>query len=493
MHRFHALTLATLVALAACSSGGSGRSGGSDRGVPTLSVYPGAWTVQAGGAPKQFVSVLSGSTDPVSWSIETAGDAAHVGSLDGSGLYTPPAVLAVARDVVVKATAGALVARATVHVTALPGPFTVSGTVVDDVGKPYPGAKVFLGVAAVTAAADGSFTIPDVAPPYDVTIAVESDSKVAKFVGVTDLTPVLWIWRGFPSARFATVKGVVTHDGVPTIAEVYGPWASTYAVNASGYTLSDTWFGDPSVTLIHRASWVGFDTTTGMPAAYWHGSRVVALTENATITGQDIAMTALPTGRVSGTILAGGDGLDLTSLGFTGTPHFDDGTAKTLFAYTMPDVPLGPFALAVPVLPDGTFRLGLGASGVAGGTTRASAPVVPGQDGVTLSLPAIPAPVSPADGATGHGAFSWTTAETGGTDAVSFSCGATPILIYVYGAGRSVTIPSVPGITIPAGTSCDWTPRWLSYSMDELVKGPLAVDALPVQRHGYGPSRSFTY
>ncbi len=56
----------------------------------------------------------------------------------------------------------------------------------------------------------------------------------------------------------------------------------------------------------------------------------------------------------------------------------------------------------------------------------------------------------------------------------------------------TATFPSVPGVTIPAGTSCDWTPRWYSYSMDELVKGPLAVDALPVERHGYGAERSFT-
>ncbi len=110
--------------------------------------------------------------------------------------------------------------------------------------------------------------------------------------------------------------------------------------------------------------------------------------------------------------------------------------------------------------------------------------------------PALPVAVSPADGATsaGGGAFTWTSGETGGIDAVSFSCGATPIVIYVYGtAGTTATMPGVSGVTIPTGTSCRWTPRWYSYSMDEMVRGPIAVDALAVERHAYGAARAFTY
>ncbi len=496
MHRIAARALAIVVAIAAACSSGGGGSG--DPSGPSLSVSPSEWTVEAGGAPKQFTATLTGSGDPVAWSIDTPGDAAHVGTIDAAGLYGPPAAIAVARDVVVKAVAAGLEARATVHVTALAGPFTISGRVVDDVGKPYSGARVLVQGRSALSAADGSFSIPSITAPYDATIVVESNTKVAVFRGVSDLAPVLWIWRGFANYRSATVTGTVTLAGTPTFAEVYGPWASAYAFGGS-YSLSDFWFGDASVTLTHRATVVGYDPATGMPAAYSHGSRDVALTDGATVGAQDIAMAPLAAGGVAGTVLWH-EGYDVGTIRFTGTPHFDDGTARTLWAYDVTTAPAGPFALAVPALPDGTFRIGYGADGPAGsGGSHASggatAPAVPGRTGITLALPALPVAVSPADGAAsaGGGAFTWTTAEVGGTNAVSFSCGATPILVYVYGTGTSATIPSVSGVAIPAGTSCDWTPRWYSYSIDEMVQGPIAVDALPVERHGYGAPRAFTY
>lgn len=489
MHRSKAFTLAAIAALAACSGGNSGHET-----TPEVTVSPAEATVAAGGAPVQLTATAADPGATIAWSLETPGDASDVGTISGTGLYTPPAALAVARDVVVRATAGDHFARATVHVTPLAGPFTISGKVVDGVGRPYPGARVVAGGRSTTAAADGSFTLSGVAAPYDATIVVESSTKVARFLGVTDLTPVLWIWSGFSGYRSAWVKGIVTLDGAPTFAEVYGPWASTYAFNEAGYELNSLWFGDETTIATHRASWVGYDAATGMPAAYWHGQRDVALTHLATITGQDIAMAALPAGPATGTTDPG-DAVDPSTLLFTGTPHFEDGGANTLFERTGLDAPVGPFALAVPALPDGTLRLGLGGQGWEGGTANASAPVVPGQSGITLALPAIPAAWAPAAGATSAGGstFTWTAGEAGGTNAVSFSCGAVPIVIYVYGTGTSATIPSVSGVTIPPGTSCTWTPRWYSYSIDELVRGPKGVGALPVTRHGYGAPRAFTY
>jgi hypothetical protein len=107
--RAPAFVLALAFGLAlACSSG-------STPAPPTLRVTPGEATVAAGAPATQFTATLSNSSAPIAWSIDTAGGASEVGTVSG-GLYTPPPSLTGARDVVVKAAAGGLAARAIVHV-----------------------------------------------------------------------------------------------------------------------------------------------------------------------------------------------------------------------------------------------------------------------------------------------------------------------------------------------------------------------------------------
>src|SRR6266511_2067430 len=139
MRRIEMASVALVAAMAAaCSGGGSGANNGNT--TPSLTVTPTEWSVTAGGAAKQFTHTLTGSSDPIVWAIETAGTAPEVGSISATGLYTPPPSLASGRDVVVKATAGALVARATVHLGAAVGGVALAvtpatGTVVAGSGQ----------------------------------------------------------------------------------------------------------------------------------------------------------------------------------------------------------------------------------------------------------------------------------------------------------------------------------------------------------------------
>jgi hypothetical protein len=122
-------SLMTAVALcAALSAASSGCSKPDDDAAPTLTVTPTEWSLPAGGTPKQFTATLTGSSDPIVWSVGTAGTASEVGSISETGLFTPPPSLASGRDVIVAATAGALVARATVHVDAAIGGVTLAVT-----------------------------------------------------------------------------------------------------------------------------------------------------------------------------------------------------------------------------------------------------------------------------------------------------------------------------------------------------------------------------
>ncbi|HSN92122.1 MAG TPA: carboxypeptidase-like regulatory domain-containing protein [Anaeromyxobacteraceae bacterium] len=650
-----------------------GGSGSSDPVTPSLAIDPTEWSVSAGGAPKQFTATLTGSSDPVAWSIETAGTAAEVGTISAAGLYTPPPSLAVGRDVVVKATAGALVARATVHVGAavdgvtlavtpptgsvvagsgdtvalhaetsyagtvtwtvvpdlgmldatsgvdvtytapatlvtattdvvvtatagpvsdsttitvhptvlvvtgpatvraggapvqftlvtdvggsavawtvtpasagtmsgtgsvgtftpaataaadtpfqvvatvgeatgsasstllppLAGPITVAGWVVDHEGAGYAGATVIVGDQSTISGADGSFSIPSVTPPYDVTVIADlsaSGGKISVYRGVTTAGPVLSFVRALTS-RSATVQGRVTYEsvGVPG-TKVFGPLLSTTAGTNGDYSLFTVWTGAASETVTHRALLVGLDASA-RPSGYLFGSRAVTVTAGATVTGQDIALGAVSSGHVTGATTPQGD-LDYTTSRFAMVAHFTDGTVFTVYdrSFSFEDALVGAFDVIVPTLPDATVRLAYGVSGTSGGRARAKARVAPGQTGVALALPLIPTATAPADGATGVGygtPFTWTGANAGGMDYLDVDC-AGGVSYRIYGGGTSATLPdlSAYGVTLAPGVSCTWEPGWTSYTVEDLVQGPAAVDALALERGAYGPTLSFGF
>ncbi len=657
-----------LAALAlACGGGGS-----SELLAPSLTVSPTEWSVPAGGAPKQFTATLTGSGDPVLWSIEPAGTPGEVGTISGTGLYAPPPSLASGRDVFVKATAGALVARASVHIgaavdgvtltvtpptasvvagsgdavalhaetnhagavtwtvvpdlgtldastgtdvtysaptglvtaatgvvvtatagavsdgttitvrptvlqvtgpatvraggapvaftvttdvggravawsvtpasagtisgtwssatftpaasvaaatpfqvvatideaagsfaaTLLPslgGPITVAGTVTDERGAGVPGAKVIIGGQSTTSGTDGSFTIPSVAPPYDATVVAEGGKTVSVFRGVEDAAPVLWFVASHGSLRSATVSGRVTAASQPQPGvRVFSPSRWSTSSSSGDYSMLTVWTGDVSTTLPFRALLTGLDPVSAKPTAYAFGSRSVVVTDGGTVTGQDIDVALVPSGRVTGETTPDGD-LDLTTSQFTVVARFADGTAFAAYekAFSFSDMLVGPFDVVIPTLPGAGIHLGYGASGTSGGRARARANVVPGQAGVSLALPLIPVGTAPANGASGvgHGtAFGWTSPNAGGTTYLNVDC-AGGASYRIHGGASAATIPdlSAHGVSLAAGASCTWSPGWASYAIADLVDGPAAIEALAVERGAYGPTRSFTF
>jgi parallel beta-helix repeat protein len=156
---------AALAAVLGCSSNSATSSA-----PPSLTIAPAVWTVIAGGPAKQFTAKLTQASDPISWSIETPGAAGEVGTLSG-GVYTPPASITAARDVVVKVTAGALVARATVHIL-----FEFRGSPSSAVADCAPelGTPV-IGRVNAPATAGGGPLIPAIDPDALPTIEIFSD------------------------------------------------------------------------------------------------------------------------------------------------------------------------------------------------------------------------------------------------------------------------------------------------------------------------------
>lgn len=468
---------------------------------PTVLEVTGPATVHAGGAAVEFVLTNDPGGNAVAWSVEPA----SVGSIAGTGTVgtlTPASSVGAATPFQVIATIGGATGSASATLLPSLGAASVAGRVVDLEGVAYAGATVVIGAQSTTSAADGTFGFSSVALPYDVTVISEGKTRVDVFREVTKTAPQLEVVRFLPG-RSATVSGKVTSGGGPaTGALVFDNALSTSATaDLNGdYSILSTWTGD-AAELAYRALLVGYGTHN-RPAAYELGARAVAVTDGATVTGQDIAVSAIGAGHVTGSTLIGAD-QDLMSSLLAMVAHFDDGAVCTVwdevFSFSAPE-PIGTggsFDLLVPTLPNGKVRLSFGAPGAAGGRARASAPVSAGQTGVALELPALPTSLEPPDAAVGvgHGtAFTWTSTNTGGMEGLYVSC--TGGLTYVISGGpRSATIPdlSAYGVTLAAGTSCTWNARWRSTPIDEHVLGTAWVDALPLVRSANGASRTFTF
>lgn len=81
------------------------------------------------------------------------------------------------------------------------GPGTVTGIVKEDV--PIPGAKILIGTATATTGADGTFTIPNVADTYTMTVVIPQfggihPGNVVSYVGLTTRSPI--VINGFAPA-----------------------------------------------------------------------------------------------------------------------------------------------------------------------------------------------------------------------------------------------------------------------------------------------------
>ena len=95
--------------------------------VITVSVSPQTATIQTG-ATQQFTAIVTGTTDPVVWSVNGVnGGNATLGTISSSGLYTAPAT-APASALTIRAThvASGTSGSSTVTVTSPPSPVTVS-------------------------------------------------------------------------------------------------------------------------------------------------------------------------------------------------------------------------------------------------------------------------------------------------------------------------------------------------------------------------------
>src|SRR5213595_1859569 len=94
------------------------------------------------------------------------------------------------------ATLGLLVACAGNGPTPPPQGITLSGLVQDWVAEPIGGATVLVGKSSVTSGSVGTFSIPGVVAPYDITAILPAQNTAVTYKGLTRSEPVL-LYPGF--------------------------------------------------------------------------------------------------------------------------------------------------------------------------------------------------------------------------------------------------------------------------------------------------------
>ncbi len=361
---------------------------------------------------------------------------------------------------------------------------TVNGTVVNNVGQPSSGQTVVLssGSFSKTALTDGSgaFSAQNVPTPYTATVVDSGGGLAVAYQGLTRTDPTLTDIITPPSTRSATVTGVLMGGTYPEPS-----LATTRFIFASPDGVRD--LGEPtSANYEAQVSWPGPATTTGTlyaiqiqnslgvtgPASYLgYGSRGdVPLQDTLTLTGQDVAMSPVTSGTVSGTVsLASGYTLNQRTLQLLVAPRV------VLDLYGSSNVSATTFSYTTPAIAGTSVLVAAAANGEAGDYVATQAMVSANVSGLTLELPAAPAlsaPPANATGVTTSTAFSWTAFPSGVYLFQVYASGST---FMVVTAATTASIPDLTAAGLPLPTSA-------RYSWDVIGFSPVtSVDALAAQ------------
>lgn len=339
----------------------------------------------------------------------------------------------------------------------------VSGVVLNVAGGPLAGASVVIdGHDVVTTGLDGSFSIDEVVVPYDITVFGSGDWAHV-YQGVTTgslrLLPLPQI-AVMPTLPAATVQGslspvVPVDQNVTICAEgvgsvVYG--CVRVFAGATSYSLPISWIAGNSVSLRLRAMRHTSDgtslTASGAVDTFSISEggtetkditlapSVTSVNFNVTVAGPVPgsnyfvnALTTLPSSQSFGVT----DGVNsATGSGIAAVAPYYSGSTFALIAQS--EISSGQFVLA--------YRQGL----ASGGT-------------YTLTVPAAPIAISPADAATGVNlGTTFTTALTPGRVNTYLFNFSGSFGIAVTTAAESITIPNLAahGFGLPSATFGNW-------------------------------------
>jgi hypothetical protein len=342
---------------------------------------------------------------------------------------------------------------------------TVNGTVVDINGQPASGQTVLItsGTAfsqMVTTDVNGAFSVPAVPTPYDATII--QATIATEYVGLMRADPTLTAFFFLADNRMAGLSGSFTGGTFPET-----PGYSTTLIFDSPQTvhgLGDPTSGSYSATI----KWPGASTTTGIlyalqvhtdggvPADYpgFGMLSAVTLTDTSSLGGQNVALSPVTSGALSGSATApSGYSILYKSI--------DLQVASNLSLNVLFDPSAnGTFGYVTPAISNTTLTVTAAASSALG---EFSAVIKAGESanasGLTFAIPAAPVLTAPPDAGTGvtlTTPFTWTTYPSAVYEFRTESSGG--LTFYVLTASTTATLPDLSafGLPLPSTTDFSW-------------------------------------
>jgi hypothetical protein len=367
---------------------------------------------------------------------------------------------------------------------AAPTGITVSGRVIDIRRRPFPNLPVAIGTTPATTDAAGRFSIPNVTPPYDISLIVSGSAltEAWAFVGNTRPDPTLQLdWDVPPhlSANQVDVSftgfaatGFATSDQASISWASADGWFSYGPLTTPGILfLSATWSGPTqSAGTIHALRWT---PVSGPPTGYLgYDEKPLALNANAnseTTLDLTTKSPAIAAGTISGSVTVG----ELASPSIVAYVAFPSGGAIPIASESVQNT----FSYTVPGLANATVALVASAGTLnypSGLILKRGLPTTD-QTGVVLAIPNPVHQMFPANGgmASTQTDFTWM-----GQDAVyilNFNYGVEdpnrdPVINYrvvtAQKSGRFPRLPAGSGIDPMAGHRVNW---WVE------IQGPFAT------------------
>lgn len=355
---------------------------------------------------------------------------------------------------------------------ATPDPTAVHGRIVDYWLAPVANVPVSIGLATTVTNDDGEFTIPDVAPEYDVSFVVSLLGQYAedyawRFEGLSRRDPTLQVYRGRRqhSGAVLITRGELDLDGSRISLAIAGPNGAHALENvliSSGtgsFTPSVSWAGPPNArATVHALLWE--HDAFNLPTAYRSYDSIPVMLDESPGFGAsaalDLSDQALQTGIVSGEVADPGDeALNSETFVFV---RFPDGAALSV-ASEFTD-PYG-FAYLVPVLPNASFTVAAYRYDARGwGVEHRHLTETGG--GTTLAFPPpteLVQPENSEDIMAGSSTFQWRQASGGDAPflfVIEDGEGPPYRAVYVVTSRNEVTLPSFVGFELRADTYHTW-------------------------------------
>jgi hypothetical protein len=359
---------------------------------------------------------------------------------------------------------------------------TVIGRVVDFWLQPLVNVPVTIGTTVVTTNGQGVFSVPSVAPTYDVSLVVtwpggQGGSYAWRFEGLTRRDPTLQVYKGRQN-RYGSFtldpQGETLGASRRLSVTLAGPNGATFHDDISGTGLmTDTnWDGPPTTQVTtHGLVWE-FDMNE-LPTVYRsYDVTSTALDEAATVRpviALSLADETISSGSVSGTVTSSSN-TERTNVAFA---RFAAGAAIRIVSdYPGPNT----YSYVFPTLPSSTVTVAasegdsyFGAFGIAHRDGLAA-----GQSGVALAIPDPMAQTMPATALTNVGPstqFGW----SGGAGPCVFHIENSNYYegIFVVTSRRTIALPTFDGYTLRRGGNHFWrVERHGSASSVDALAGP---------------------